>query len=290
LAGYLFVAPAMIAIVVFFFGPALAAFILSFTDFDIYALADIRNLRFVWFKNYTELLANPLFWTALKNTLFFVFVGGPLSMAASLSAAILLTENSVKLKAFIRTIFFAPVVTTLVATAVVFKYLLHTKYGFINFGLSKLGINPIDWLGDPNWAMPAIIVFAVWKNFGYNMVIFLSGLQAIPQSLNEAAEIDGAVGVKKFFNITLPLLSPTMFFVSIITVISSFQIFDLVYLMTGGGPQNSTSVMVYWLYKNAFEFFKVGQASAIAYILFFIILILTLIQWKMRKKWVLNEE
>ena len=137
--------------------------------------------------------------------------------------------------------------------------------------------------------MPVLIIVSVWKNIGYNMIIFLAGLQSIPDSLFEAAEIDGAVGFKKFKNLTFPMLSPTIFFVFIITTISSFQVFDLIYLMTEGGPENSTTVMVYWMYKNAFEFFKIGQASAIAYVLFFIILVFTMIQWITRKKWVYNE-
>ena len=283
LDGYLFVAPAMIAIVVFFFGPALAAFILSFTDFDIYALADINNLRFVGLKNYSELLANPLFWTALKNTLFFVFVGGPLSMAASLSAAILLTENSVKLKAFIRTIFFAPVVTTLVATAVVFKYLLHTKYGFINFGLSKLGINPIDWLGDPHWAMPAIIVFAVWKNFGYNMVIFIAAIGSIPNDLYEAAKIDGASPWQRFLNVTLPALGPSILLVSIMTMTGYFQLFAEPYVMTQGGPAEQTITVLYMMYEQGFKWWNLGSASAVAFVLFAMMLVMTLIQGQIAK-------
>ena len=283
LAGYMFVAPAMMAITVFFFGPALAALILSFTDFDIYALADIHNLRFVGLRNYTELLGNPLFWKALQNTLFFVFVGGPLSMATSLAAAILLTENSVKLKAFIRTIFFAPVVTTLVATAVVFKYLLHTKYGFINYGLSKIGIGPIDWLGDPNWAMPAIIVFAVWKNFGYNMVIFIAAIGSIPTDLYEAAKIDGARPWQRFLNVTLPALGPAILLVSIMTMTGYFQLFAEPYVMTQGGPAEQTVTVLYMMYEQGFKWWNLGSASAVAFVLFAMMLIMTIIQGQIAK-------
>ena len=146
-----------------------------------------------------------------------------------------------------------------------------------------------SWLYDKNFAMPALIIVSVWKNIGYNMLIFLAGLQAIPESINEACEIEGATGIKRFFLVTLPLLSPTVFFVSIMTTISSFHVFDLIYLMTDGGPENSTSVLVYWIYKQAFEFFNIGKASAIAYVLFVIILSLTYVQWITRKKWVINE-
>ena len=182
-AGWVFAAPALGVIGVFFGLPVLAALALSLTDFDIYALAHLENLRFVAFDNYLDLLRNPLFWKALGNTLYFVVVGVPLSIAVSLGAALLLNSKLGVFKPFFRTAFFAPVVTTVVAVAVIWRYLLHTRYGLINWGLSALGIDPVDWLGDPHWAMPSIILFAVWKNFGYNMIIFLAGLQAIPEDL-----------------------------------------------------------------------------------------------------------
>ena len=183
LAGWLFAAPALTVIVVFFGLPVLAAFALSLTDFDIYALADIGNLRFVGVDNYLGLLQNPLFWKSLGNTVYFVVVGVPLSVAVSLGAALLLHSRLGRFKGFFRTAFFAPVVTTVVAVAVIWRYLFHTRYGLVNWGLSWVGIDPVDWLGDPTWAMPTIILFAVWKNFGYNMIIFLAGLQSIPEDL-----------------------------------------------------------------------------------------------------------
>lgn len=179
-----------------------------------------------------------------------------------------------------------PFITPMIVVAIVWEWIFDPGNGILNWAMNT----NLKWLYDTNLAMPALILVSVWKNIGYNMVIFLAGLQAIPQSLYEAAEIDGATGFKKFKNVTFPMLSPTIFFVLVITTISSFQVFDLIYLMTEGGPQNSTTVMVYWMYKNAFEFFKLGKASAIAYVLFFIILILTMIQWQTRKKWVHNEE
>ena len=192
LSAWVFLSPALLLIAVFFFLPVLAALLLSFTDFDIYALGDLNRLRFVGLANYGQLLQSPLFWTALGNTLYFVVVGGPLSVAVSLGAALLVNSRLTRFPGLFRTAFFLPVVTTLVAVAMVWRYLYHPRYGLMNYGLSWLGIEPIDWLGDPVWAMPAIILMAVWKNFGFNMIIFIAGLQNIPPQLYEAARIDGA--------------------------------------------------------------------------------------------------
>ncbi|WP_313161178.1 sugar ABC transporter permease, partial [Stenotrophomonas sp.] len=192
LAGWMFAGPAILVIGVFFGLPVLSALALSITDFDLYSLSDSANLRFVGLGNYIDLLQTPMFWKSLWNTTYFVIVGVPLSIGVSLGAAMLLNAPAARFKALFRTALFAPVVTTLVAVAVIWRYLFHTSYGLVNYGLGHLGISPIDWLGDPNWAMPTIMLFAVWKNFGYNMVIFLAGLQAIPHDLYEAARIDGA--------------------------------------------------------------------------------------------------
>jgi len=186
-AAWCFVAPALVIISLFFILPVVAALAMSLTDFDIYALADLRNLRVVGLHNYAQLLRTPLFWQALGNTLYFVVLGVPLSIGVSFGAALLLHARVVRFQGALRTALFAPVVTTLVAVAVVWRYLFNPHYGLLNYGLARLGIAPIDWLGDPSWAMPAIIVLAVWKNFGYNMVIFLVGLQSIPEPLYEAA-------------------------------------------------------------------------------------------------------
>ena len=192
LAGWLFAAPALVIIGVFFFLPVLGALALSLTDFDLYALADLRNLRFVGLDNYWQLMQSRDFWRALANTSYFVALGVPLSLLASLGAALLVHSRLTRWPALFRTAFFAPVVTTLVAVALVWRYLLHTRYGLLNWALGALGVHPVDWLGDPRWAMPAIILFAVWKNFGFNMIIFIAALQAIPQDLYEAARLDGA--------------------------------------------------------------------------------------------------
>ena len=224
-AAWWFLAPALLVLGVFFLLPVVAALGLSLTDYDLYALADIRHLRFVALGNYWNLLHQPKFWSALGHTFYFVVVGVPLSLMVSLGAALLLHSPLVRFKTVFRTALFAPVVTTVVAVAVVWRYILNTKYGLLNYVLGAVGIHPVDWLGDPHWAMPSIIVFAVWKNFGYNMIIFLAGLQAIPKDLYEAARIDGASALQQFRHITLPMLGPTLLMVSILTVSGYFQLF-----------------------------------------------------------------
>ncbi len=282
-AAYWFLAPGMLAIFVFFVLPVLAALVLSFTDFDLYALADFRNARWIGFRNYTRLFSTPLFWQALKNTFYFVLVGGPLSVGVSLGAALLVNAPLARFKSFFRAVYFAPVVTTLVAVAVVWRYLLHTKYGLLNYLLVHVGMHPIDWLGDPHWAMPAIILMAVWKNFGYNMIIFIAGLQNIPGSLYEAARIDGATAWQRFIHVTVPSLGPTFMFVSVITMIGYFQLFAEPYVMTQGGPLHATESVVLYMYEEGFKWWRMGYAASIAFVLFLIILLVTLVQLKLRR-------
>ena len=282
-AAWAFATPALLVITVFFFVPVLAALIVSLTDFDLYALADIRNLRFVGLGNYWHLLHTPDFWRAVVNTGYFVAVGVPLSLAASLASALLVNSRLAYLAAFFRTAFFAPVVTTLVAVAVVWRYLLHTRYGLLNYALAHLGIHPIDWLGDPHWALPAIILFAVWKNFGYNMVIFLAALQSIPADLYEAARLDGASLWQEFRRITLPMLRPTLLLVSILTVAGYFQLFAEPYVMTQGGPLQSTVSVLYFMYEEGFKWWNLGSASAVAFLLFLMILAVTALQLRLAR-------
>ena len=277
-AGWVFVAPALAIIGLFFVVPVAAGFVLSLTDFDIYALADLRNLRFVGLDDYRALLATPLFWQALGNTLYFVVVGVPLSIAASLGAALLLESRLARLKGLFRTALFAPVVTTLVAVAVIWRYLLHARYGLIDYGLHWLGVPAIDWLGDPHWAMPAIIVFAVWKNFGYNMIIFVAGLQTIPEDLYEAARIDGASPLRRFWHVTLPGLAPVVLLVSVLTMAGYLQLFAEPYVMTQGGPAQSTVSVLYFMYEQGFKWWNLGTASAVAFLLFILVLAVTLVQ------------
>jgi multiple sugar transport system permease protein len=277
-AGWLFIAPAATIIGVFFFVPVLAAFVLSLTDFDIYSLADLKNLRFIGLRNYTDLLVNPLFWQAVGNTLYFVVLGVPLSIAASLGAALLLDSRVARFKPFFRTALFAPVVTTLVAVAVIWRYLLHARYGLINYALGEIGIGPIDWLGDPHWAMPAIVIFAVWKNFGYNMIIFVAGLQTIPQDLYEAARIDGASALSRFRHVTLPGLGPVILLVSLLTIAGYLQLFAEPYVMTQGGPGQATVSVLYFMYEQGFKWWNLGVASAVAFLLFVLMLGVTILQ------------
>lgn len=282
-AAYLFLLPGLLVLSLFFFIPIGAALLLSFTDFDVYAIADINNLRIVGFQNYINLFQDPLFWTALKNTFYFVLVGGPLSVATSLGAAVLLNSKLLRFKGFFRTAYFAPVVTTLVAVAVVWRFLFHARYGLINSGLAYLGIEPVNWLGDPTWAMPAIIILAVWKNFGYNMIIFIAALQSIPGELYEAASIDGASALQKFRNVTVPMLAPAFLFVGIITMVGYFQLFAEPYVMTEGGPLNATLSIVLMMYREGFKWWSMGYAAAVAFTLFVIIFIATLIQLRLQR-------
>jgi len=278
LSGWWFAAPAVTLIGVFFFVPVLASFGLSLTDFDIYALADVHRLRFVGWQNYRELMATPLFWQAFKNTLWFVVVGVPLSLAASLLMALLVTTSWVRFKGLWRSAMFIPVVTTLVGSALVFRYLLHTRYGLINYALHTLGVSAVDWLGDPHYSMPAIIVFAIWKNFGYNMIILIAAIEAIPSELYEAALLDGANAWQRFCFVTVPAIAPTLTFVTILTMAGYFQLFTEPYVMTQGGPAQSTMSVLYLMYDEGFKWWNLGRASAVAFVLFVVTYLVTLLQ------------
>lgn len=283
-AAWLFLAPALIMIGVFFFLPVVAAFALSVTDYDLYALANPHNARFVGLANYRLLVHTPVFWTALWNTCYFAFAGAPLSLVAALAAALLVNAKGVRFKSFFRAAYFAPFVTTLVAVAIVWRYLYQPRYGLINAALATVGIGPIAWLENPHWAMPAIILLAVWRNFGYTMLIFIAGLQRIPGELYEAAELDGAGAWARFRYVTLPLLAPTFVFVGVITAIGYFQLFAEPYVMTQGGPLKSTLSMVLYMYEEGFRWWRLGSAAAIAFVLFALILACTLLQLKVQRE------
>ncbi len=283
-AGWLFAAPALMAIAVFFVVPVAAALVMSATDFDIYALASLHNLRFVGLGNYVHLLQRPLFWRALLNTLFFVVVGVPLSIAVSLGMALLLHSPLARFKGFFRTALFAPVVTTLAAVAVIWIFLLHARYGWLDYALSWLGVHPVDWLGDPRWAMPAIVLLSVWKNFGYNMIILLAGLQAIPGELYEAAQLDGAGRIATFRHVTVPSLAPMLLMVSILTMAGHFQLFAEPYVMTQGGPAQRTVTVLYLMYEDGFKWWSLGSASAVAFVLFLFMLGTSLLQGRMARR------
>jgi multiple sugar transport system permease protein len=282
-AAWLLLAPALGAIALFFAVPVVAALVLSLTDFDLYALADPRNTRFVGADNYARLLRDPLFWRALRVTAVFVVLGVPLTLAASLGGALLVHSRLARLRGLWRTVFFAPVVTTLVAVAVVWRYLYQPRYGLINQLLGRFGIPPIDWLGDPVWAMVAITLLSVWRSFGYGLVIFVAGLGAIPESMYEAASLDGASKWRQFLGITLPLLRPTTLFVAVITTVGFFQIFAEPYVMTRGGPLNATTSIALLMYQQGFRWWNMGRAAAIAFVLFALILSATGLQVALRR-------
>jgi multiple sugar transport system permease protein len=269
--GWVLAAPALIVIGVFFAVPVIAGLALSLTDFDLYALADLSSLRFVGLANYAQLLQTPLFWQALGNTFYFVVVGVPVSIGLSLGAALLLNARVAKWQSFFRTALFAPVVTTVVAVAVIWRYLLHTRYGLINQGFDAIGLAPVNWLGDPRWSMPAIILFAAWKNFGYNMIILLAALQAVPREIYESARVDGAGVWRQFSDLTLPMLAPTLVMVGIMTISGYFQLFAEPYVMTQGGPLRSTVSVLYFMYEEGFRWWNLGNASAVAFLLFVVI-------------------
>jgi len=282
-AGWLFTAPALALIGVFFFVPVIGGLLLSLTDFDIYAIGDPHAVRVVGLANYGQLLNQPLFWKALGNTFYFVALGGPLSVLASLSAALLVSQRRVRFPGLFRSIFFMPVVTTLVAVAIVWRYLYHPQYGLVNAGLALLHLPAVDWLGDPRWAMPAIIVMTVWKNFGYNMLIFVAGLQSIPEELYEAAALDGAGAWSRFVHVTLPGLAPTFLFVGVTTMLGMFQMFSEPYVMTQGGPLKATTTIVLLMYEEGFRWWRLGLAAAIAFVLFVIMLLGTLLQMRLQR-------
>jgi multiple sugar transport system permease protein len=282
-AGFWFALPALGLIAVFFLVPVLAGLALSLSDFDIYALGRLEYLRFIGLGNYGRLLEDPLFWRALGNTFYFVLVGGPLSVLVSLGAALMINARLVRFKGLFRVVYFLPVMTALVAVAVVWRYLYHPRYGLLNYGLGLIGIAPLDWLGNPWLAMPALILMAIWKNFGYNMIIFIAGLQSIPEQLYDSARMDGAGRLQQLRYVTLPMLAPTFLFVGVLTMIGSFQLFAEPYVMTRGGPADSTLSVVLLMYEQGFRWWNLGYAAAIAVLLFVIMLAGTVLQLRLRR-------
>ncbi|MBI1884226.1 MAG: extracellular solute-binding protein [Chlamydiae bacterium] len=284
LKSYGFILPSLSIFAIFLFAPVFISLLMSFTNWDIRSIVNLNQVSFVGLENFKNLMSDKIFLKSLWNTFIFVVVGGSLTMTIALFLAILLNSTIVKCRTLFRVGFFTPVVTTMVAVAVVWRWLYNSRFGLINWGLSLLGLEGKNWLGDVTWAMPALILMAVWKNFGYHMVIFLAGLQGIPPHFYEAAQIDGANRVQSFFHITLPLLRPTIFFVGIMTSIGYFQFFAEPYIMTDGGPLDSTVSVVLLMYKQGFKYFHMGYASAIAYVLFIVIAVFSMIQFKMNKQ------
>ncbi len=279
-AAWVFLLPALIGTLIFIIIPVICSFGLSFTKWDL-----LSPIQFVGLENYKLIFTEKLFYKILTNTVVFAISTSFFGVIIPLVLAVIL-NSKIRGSDFFKTAYFLPFITPMIVIGVVWQWIFDPNIGILN---TLLHIN-INWLYDEHFAMPALIIVSVWKLIGYNMIIFLSSLSAISQSLFEAAKIDGANPIQTFIHVIIPLLSPTIFFVVIITAISSFQVFDLIYLMTQGGPLDSTNVLVYAIYKNAFEYFNIGKASAIAYILFIIILSLTLIQWSLRKKMVYLEK
>lgn len=276
----LFLLPNFIGFLFFIEIPIVSSFFLSFTQWDL-----ISKPKWVGLQNYTNLLKDPEFWAALKHTIYFIIGYLPTVMVLALGIALILNKK-IKGRLFFRAAYFIPVISSWVAVSLIWKWLFNPSYGLINYALSIFGFEGLAWLHDPAWAMPAIIITSIWKDLGFVMVIYLAGLQGISSTYYEAAEIDGASSLQKFWYITLPLLNPTTFFVLIISLINSFQVFDQVMIMTGGGPAGATSVLVERIYNHAFRYFEMGYASAISWVLFLLIFIVTALQMKYQKRWV----
>jgi len=285
-AFWLFIMPWFIGFIFLFGGPILASFAISLTEFSPLAVA---NTKFVGLANYGQLVSDPLFYKAVLNTVYFVGVSVPLGVILAFLMAIALNQKLAG-QTWFRTIFYLPSVVSGIAVALLWGWLLNSDFGLFNFLLSKVGIVGPKWLFSTTWAMPSIIMMSLW-GVGGNMVVFLAGLQGIPEHLYEAAELDGAGEWSKFWNVTVPMISPVIFFNMIVTIIGAFQIFDQVYIMTNGkgGPANATLVYVLYLYRTGFEYFRMGYASALALILFLIILGITALQFTMARRWVYYE-
>jgi len=275
-----FLGPNLIGFLIFTLWPVIMTFILSLNSYDI-----LTPMKFVGLQNYRDLFQDEVFLKVFKNTWVYTLTTVPIGVTLSLFLAIALDKSDRGIR-FFRGAYFIPVISSMVSIGVVWQWLYNPEFGLINNLLAKIGIDGPMWLTSDKTAMIALIIVAVWKNLGYNMLIFLAGLQSIERNYYEAAEIDGAGWWQQFRNITVPLLTPTTFFVLVMAFIGSFQVFDLVMMMTQGGPGRATSVVVHYLYQNAFKFFKMGYASAMAYVLFAVILAVTGVQMLFQKKWV----
>jgi multiple sugar transport system permease protein len=275
LAGMAFLSPTLLVFSVFVLFPVVFSFFLSFHKWNMFS----AGTSYVGLDNYLSILTNEEFWSVLKNTAFYTLGTVPLNMVVSLAAAYVLNKKIIG-RRFLRTAFFIPVIMSPVAAAVIWRWVYEPNFGMLNYVLGIFGVPSINWLNDPTAAMFALIVMGVWKSFGVNLVLFSAGLQGIPEQYYEAAQIDGAGKWRQFWNVTLPLLSPTTFFILVMSVIGSFQVFDTVYVLTSGGPLGSTKVLVFYLYEHAFKYFEMGYASAVAYLLFALVFALTLLQVK----------
>ena len=280
LTGWAFAAPFVILFGVFLALPILVSFLMSFTSFGLRDLQNPIGTTVVGVDNYARLLSDGKFWKALANTFYFVVVGVPLTLAIGLLIASALSRGITRFRTAFRVGYYLPVITSIVAIAVVWRFLLNPDIGLINVLLKDIGINGPDWLANKTLAMPSIIAMAVWRNLGFAMVVFIAGLQAIPAVLYEAASIDGAGRWQSFRYVTLPMLRPTILFMLVITTIGYLQLFEEPFVMTDGGPLDATLSVTMYMYQQGFEFFKQGYASAIAYVLFVIVAVIAFLQFR----------
>jgi len=280
LIAALFLLPAVSGCVIFIFLPSICSFLLSFFKWNL-----ITPVKFAGLNNYIELFQSDSFWFILKNTIYYALMTAVFASIIPLILAAIL-HSRIRGSEFYKTAYFLPFITPMTASAMIWQWIFDPNTGLVN-ALFKIHQ---EWLYNSETVLNVLIFITVWKLTGYNMIIYLSGFAGLNPNVYEAAKIDGAGSLKAFLRITLPLMSPSIFFVLLITIVSSFQVFDLIYLMMQGGADNAANILVYWLYKNAFEYFDIGRASAIAYVLFVLILIFTIIQWKIRKKWVITEQ
>lgn len=279
LAALLFLLPNLIGFLLFLVGPTIGAFFISTMDWAL-----INDPSFAGLSNFQRLITDNRFWITLRNTGYYVFVRVPINVFISLVLAVLLNQN-IRGRNFFRTLLFVPVVLSLVSVAIMWRPLVMDS-GVLNQTISRFGISPIPWITSSRHAMPTIIMIGIWREIGYFMVIFLAGLQSISTHYYEAARIDGASGIQQFFRITVPLVSPTTFFITVVAMIWSFQIFDLTTVLTGGGPRNATNTLVMYIYQQGFQNFRMGYASALGVALFFIVLLLTIVQKQISARWV----
>ena len=280
LIGWSFAAPFVILFGIFLALPIIAAFALSFTSFGLRDLDNPIGTTVVGVQNYTDLLSDPKFWKSLGNTIYFVVVGVPLTLALGLVVANALSRGITRFRTVFRVGYYLPVITSIVAIAVVWRFLLNPDVGLINILLRNFGLTGPNWLASSALAMPSIIAMAVWRNLGFAMVVFVAGMQAIPAMLYEAASIDGAGRWQAFRYVTLPMLRPTILFMLVITTIGYLQLFEEPFVMTDGGPLDATLSVTMYMYQQGFEFFHQGYASAIAYVLFVIVAIVAFLQFK----------
>jgi multiple sugar transport system permease protein len=275
-----FLAPSLLGLLAFTAFPIIASLVIGFYDWPV-----LGDRTFTGLKNYEALISSQEFRTAILNTVIFVLLYVPLNIVVSLGLAVWIGPK-VRPRGFYRTLFFIPVVTPVVANAAIFALILSPNGLVDSLMQSWFGVQAPNFLGSKTWAMPAVVLLSIWQGFGYNMLVFSAALDGVPTSLTEAATIDGATGVQRFFRIRLPLITPSIFFAVVLTLISSFQVFTQAYVLTGGGPGNATTTMVLYLYEQGFQFFNLGVASAIAWVLFLIIMIITIFQFIGQKRWV----